>query len=139
MNHCFSFYHLSIDPKITFFYFVIFDHFLTVNLKETFFKKHKKNEKSVPASANLIRKTLFARVLFGPSEIFVKLPRAQSVPINSSRGQASNFGRTDGRRTHVVDWGSHGRNRRFAQLLFILLFPLVCTMGNWREVHYYFY
>ena len=59
--------------------------------------------KKGPASSNLIQETLFVRVTFLDhlSEIFSNChrPRASKMPINSSRRQASNFGRTrtDGR------------------------------------------
>ena len=117
----FSFYHLSIDPKITI--FLLFRHFRPFpyrKFKGNFFQKTKKmTKKEGPGEcpcASLI--SVCEGHLFGPSEIFSNChrPRASKMPINSSRGQASYFvRRTDA--GHVVDWGSHGRNRRFAQKL----------------------
>ena len=97
MFSIFSFYHLSIDPKITI--FLLFRHFRPFpyrKFKGNFFQKTKKmTKKEGPGEcpcASLI--SVCEGHLFGPSEIFSNChrPRASKMPINSSRGQASYFG-----------------------------------------------
>ena len=111
----FSFYHLTIDPKIIIFF--IFVNLLTV---KSFFKKHKKWwKRGVPESSNLIRKTLFVRVTFLDHLRFFQTatrperPKCRKIVL-MGKHQISD-GRTYVRVRTSENWGSHGRNRRFAQ------------------------
>ena len=92
---------------------VIFRHFRPFpyrKFKGNFFQKTKKmTKKEGPGEcpcASLI--SVCEGHLFGPSEIFSNChrPRASKMPINSSRGHWSDFGRTpDGRRTDMLSIG----------------------------------